>query len=588
MDTEVKIPVSTSRYWRSTTFTRSSKSSGKKGSPTGSVTKVTSINLIHTYSIILIKLTNVTHVINIITPGNIQAVVSILLPISKLNTSVNETDMKNFLHTVSKTISLKSIDVWKFLKNPQNESVSRTGSLLLQSVENFNTHFNLQNDTLNIKEENLEFRAARIGRQSNQTPFNVNFGNFSIEEYANLSASVSISTEEFEDTTNDTVIIIAYPTWIDILPQNTTFSGNFMINGLVMTITSNITKSVNISMTFSTRNRMLDLNTAMCAFWDFSGNGAWNNTGCISEINGENIICNCEHLTSFSILMSPYLIDDPGLGEITRIGVAVSIGCLLITIIIEGIVWKYVTKNKTSYIRHIAILNIAVNLLVADVCFIVASAVDPGTRACTAATFFIHFFYLALFFWMLTMGLLLVYHLLFLFHDLSKSVMMGISFSIGYLCPLIISVITIGVTDPRNSYTREGACWLGWDKGYPLLAFVIPALAIIAINLIVLIVVIFKLLRPTIGDGSRSNNEERETFKQVVRSIAVLTPILGLTWAFGISTFQKDSAKVFHYIFTILNAFQGFFILIFGTFTDKKVSFDYYSYRFSGITGGIL
>ncbi|XP_038654726.1 adhesion G protein-coupled receptor F5-like [Scyliorhinus canicula] len=338
-----------------------------------------------------------------------------------------------------------------------------------------------------------------------------------------------------------------------------------------MTITSNIIKSVNINLTFSPRNRMLDLNTAMCAFWDFSGNGAWNNTGCTSEINGDNITCNCDHLTSFSILMSPYVIADPALSYITISGIAISIGCLLITIIIEGIVWKHVTKNKTSYMRHIGILNIAVNLLVADIWFIVASAVDPGTKACTAATFLIQFFYLALFFWMLTLGLLLVYHLLFPFHDLSKSVMMGISFSIGYLCPLIITAITIGVTYPRNIYTREDACWLGWEKEYPLLAFVIPALAIIAINLIVLIVVIFKLLRPTIGDRSRSNNQEKETFRQVVRSIAVLTPILGLTWAFGVPTFQKDSSKVFHYIFTILNAFQGFFILIFGTFTDNKV-----------------
>ncbi|XP_072355243.1 adhesion G-protein coupled receptor F1-like isoform X2 [Scyliorhinus torazame] len=533
--------------------------------------EVNSTKLENTFSNLLDQLSNATDVVNVNTPGNVEAVVTILTQISTVNATVNETDMKNFLETMSAVISLASIDTWQVLTNTQNENDPNPSSQLLQAVENFNTRLVLQNDTLNIKEENLELRAARIFRQNKNFSINETFANFTIEEYANLRANVFISSEEFEDTPNATVITIAYPTWIDILPNTTTFSGNFLINGLVATITLNVKNPVNINLTFSPRNQTLDLNTAVCAFWDFSGNGAWNNTGCKREIIGENILCNCKHLTSFSMLMSPDLIDDPALTYITIIGVAVSIGCLLITIIIEGIAWKHVTKNKTSYTRHIGILNIAVNLLVADIWFIVASAVDPGTRACTAATFFIHFFYLALFFWMLTLGLLLVYRLLFLFHDLSKSVMMGISFSIGYLCPLIISVITIGVTYPRNSYTREDACWLGWDKGYPLLAFVIPALAIIAINLIILTVVIFKLLRPTIGDRSRSNNQERETFKQVVRSIAVLTPILGLTWAFGIPTFQKGSPKAFHYIFTILNAFQGFFILVFGTFMDNKV-----------------
>ncbi|XP_078398208.1 adhesion G protein-coupled receptor F5-like [Cetorhinus maximus] len=533
---------------------------------------VNSTDLENTFSSLLQQLSNVTDVVNVTTPGNVQAVVDILTPISTVNTTANETDVENFLQTVSRVISSDSIGAWRILKSTTNENKPSSSSQLLQSVENFNNRLNLQNDCFIIKEKNLELRSARIVRQNNNCSINAPFVNVSTEEYSNLSASVFIPSEEFEDTPNATVITIAYPTWIDILPNTTTFGGNFLINGLVVTTTlKNVNKSVNISMSFSPRNRKLDLNTAMCAFWDFNGTGAWNNAGCKPEINGENITCICEHLTSFSILMSPDFIDDPALDYITIIGVAISISSLLITIIIEAIVWKHVTKNKTSYIRHVGILNIAVNLLVADTWFIVASAVKPGTGACTAATFFIHFFYLALFFWMLTLGLLLVYRLVFLFHDLSKSVMMGISFSIGYLPPLIISVITIGATSPRDSYTREDACWLGWEKEYPLLAFVIPALAILAINLIILIVVIFKLLRPTIGARSKGNNHERETFKQVVRSIAVLTPILGLTWAFGIPTFQKGSPKAFHYIFTILNAFQGFFILVFGTFMDNKV-----------------
>ncbi|XP_043530909.1 adhesion G protein-coupled receptor F5-like [Chiloscyllium plagiosum] len=562
---------------------------------------VNTTDLENNFSSLLEQLSSVTDEVTVNTPGNVQAVVEIMRQISNVNSTVNETDMRvrtiiyqkqsqayiselylfnvkekvnkvkvNFLQTVSRMISSSSKDTWEILSD-SSENIRNPSFRLLKSVENFNTRFNMQNNSLDIKEENLMFKARRNVHQDNKTSINLNFDNISTAEYDNLSATLFISPEKPNEAPNVTVISIAYPTWIDILPNTTTFDGNFLINSLVLTVVINIKEPINVKMTFSLRNRTLDFNTAVCGFWDFTGRGAWNDTGCKSEINEENITCHCDHFTSFSILMSPDTKDSPALNYITSIGVAISIGSLLITIIIEAIVWKHVTKNKTSYIRHVGILNIAVNLLVADVWFIVASAVEPGTRACTAATFFTHFFYLALFFWMLTLGLLLVYRLLFPFHDLSRSVMMGISFAVGYLPPLIISIITIGVTFPRKSYTREGACWLGWETEYPLLAFVIPALVIIAINVIILFIVIFKLLRPTIGDGSRANNQERDAFKQIVRSIAVLTPILGLTWAFGIPTFQKDSPVAFHYIFTILNAFQGFFILVFGTFMDNKV-----------------
>ena len=57
--------------------------------------------------------------------------------------------------------------------------------------------------------------------------------------------------------------------------------------------------------------------------------------------------------------------------------------------------------------RHICIVNITASLLVADVWFIVAAAIHDhhfplNETACVAATFFIHFFYLSVFFWMLT------------------------------------------------------------------------------------------------------------------------------------------------------------------------------------------
>lgn len=464
---------------------------------------------------------------------------------------------QHFLQTVNAVISDESVATWTILSNTTVDA--NPSSQLLQSVEMFTSRLNLTNGTIGIKQNNLQLVATKITRDENRTDINETFQSFNITGYNNLSANIIIPGNEFETAEDNVVVIIAYPTWIDILRNDTHFKGIFEINSLVMTVTLNRKKTFTMNMTFSPRNMELDYDTATCAFWDFAGRGAWNDSGCTSSQEGGNITCTCEHLTSFSILMSPLSPlskDNEVLDILTEIGIAISIASLLITIIIEAIVWKHVTKNKTSHTRHVAILNIAINLLIADIWFIVASHVSPETEACVAATFFIHFFYLALFFWMFTLGLLLIFRLVFIFHDFSKSTLMGISFSVGYLCPLIISVITIGATHPTDEYIRKDACWLGWRDKYPILAFVIPALAIIASNVVVLIVVIFKLLRRTIGDRPRGHSEEQETIKQIVRSIVVLTPILGLTWGFGIPTFQEDSHVAFHYIFTILNAFQ--------------------------------
>ncbi|XP_069742866.1 adhesion G-protein coupled receptor F2-like isoform X2 [Narcine bancroftii] len=526
-----------------------------------------SIEVEQNFSSLLQVLSTASQNENITSPGNVEAVVNILMKFSQSNAKPNETDLENFLQTVDSVISSESINTWQILAGRPNTNLS---SQLLQSVEDFTSMLNLTNSTSIIRQDNLQLYAVKIDGNENISSFERTYDHFNIEEYSNLSASINISSDELKKVKSNLIVSIAYPTWIDILSSNTLFGDNFIINGLVMTITLTVKKPLNVNMIFSARNHSLDFNTATCAFWNFTAS-AWDHTGCTTIQKNTSITCSCTHLTSFSILMSPSNKDNNTLKYITQIGVAVSIASLLITIIIEAIVWKQVTKNKTSHTRHVAILNIAVNLLIADVWFIVASSLTTGKKACVAATFFIHFFYLALFFWMFTLGLLLVYHLVLLFHDFTKSTLMGISFGIGYVCPLLISVITIGVAYPRGSYLRENACWLRWKEEYPILAFIIPALVIIATNIIVLIIVIYKLLRPTIGDRLRSNNEDKETFKQIVRSIVVLTPILGLTWGFGIPTFQEKSPIAFHYIFTILNAFQGFFILIFGTCMDKKV-----------------
>ncbi|XP_044108275.1 adhesion G protein-coupled receptor F5 isoform X1 [Neovison vison] len=507
-------------------------------------------------------------------PGSLGAIINILDLLSTVPTQVNSEMMTNILSTVNTILSKPMLSTWKVSqRQPTNQS-----SQLLDSVERFSRALWSEDSTfLSINQTNVQMRSMII-KPGHPKPYKQSF----VFSDSDLWGNVAIEKCELGSLPwGSSVVTVAFPTLKTILTQDS--QGKNVANSLVMTTTvsHNITMPFQISMTFKNINP--SGGEPQCVFWNFSlanHTGGWDSSGCeVRRVDGDSVSCICDHLTSFSILMSP---DSPYPGSlleilldiISYIGLCFSILSLAACLVVEAVVWKSVTKNRTSYMRHVCIVNIAASLLVADIWFIVAAAIHDhfyplNNTACVAATFFIHFFYLSVFFWMLTLGLMLFYRLVFILHDTSKSIQKTIAFSLGYGCPLVISVITVGATQPQEVYTRKNACWLNWEDTKALLAFVIPALIIVVVNMTITVVVISKILRPSIGD--KPSKQEKSSLFQISKSIGVLTPLLGLTWGFGLATVFQGSNAVFHIIFTLLNAFQGLFILLFGCLWDQKV-----------------
>ncbi|XP_048453074.1 adhesion G protein-coupled receptor F5-like [Rhincodon typus] len=502
-------------------------------------------------------------------PGNLATTVEILTAFTSVtNVSVNLSVAQDFLVTINAIIDQSTLPSWKIVTEYKNIS-----SQLLLSVEQITRLLSPTEETFNITKPNVQLKGVKINSNSHKD-YELNFSDF-IFRNISLTSFVRIDQNDLLMLPNGSLVIsVAYATLIDILGLlNKDSNSTAKLNGLVVTTTAE-NSSINIEMVFSTLNNTFDLDTAKCVFWNFSLNGGegWESTGCTAETNGDNVVCKCKHLTSFSFLMSPYLREESiTLNIISLITTGISIGCLIIGLIIEAVVWKHVTKTKTSQARHMMMLNIVLSLLATDVFFITSHYLKAKTIICIVTIFLMNFFYLSLFFWMFTLALLLLYHLVFLFKDFSKTTIMIISFALGYLCPLIISISAFAVGFPQNHYIQQEKCWLSKEKLYLHQLFIVPISSIIGMNIFITFLAIFKILRPTVGDKPKNSTKDTNKTKQVCRSVVILSSVLGLTWALGFVFFYKDSSKIFDYAFNILNGLQGFCILIFGILMDSKI-----------------
>ncbi|XP_073667585.1 adhesion G-protein coupled receptor F1-like [Paramisgurnus dabryanus] len=494
----------------------------------------------------------------------IQTVVEILAKVADISQNINihKPVIEDFLNSVEIITSDESKNTWTELNNG-DVTKRNVSTNLLQAIESISSHLS-----------DGDFSITKPSIQLIRTIIDDNSTNIDVKSHLeNSTTGTEILIPNVPKSTAITIIV--FTNLDNVLPTRDTSNNDnktskSIINGNVVVVQVNQIIH-NISFTFGTTNT--SLKNPQCVFWNFSLD-RWDSNGCkVKRFENKTVTCECDHTTSFSILMSPFAIDNLALAYITYIGVAISLASLILCLIIEAIVWKSVTRNDTAYVRHVSIVNVAVSLLIANICFIIGAAIadqehPPQVGHCSPVVFFMHFFYLAVFFWMFIIAILLLYRTVMVFSQMSRTNMMVIAFVVGYCAPLLIAVITVASTSPTNYISKENACWLNWFESKALLAFVIPALTIVAFNLMVLIVVLCKMVRR--GVGAITNLNDKHTLVVIARCVAILTPIFGLTWGFGIGTMVSRDFGL-HVVFAILNSFQGFFVLVFGILLDSKV-----------------
>ncbi|XP_032227735.2 adhesion G-protein coupled receptor D1 isoform X4 [Nematostella vectensis] len=304
-----------------------------------------------------------------------------------------------------------------------------------------------------------------------------------------------------------------------------------------------------------------------CVYWQknesLSTNGAWSTYGIrlIDSHHGNTTLCHTNHLTSFAILMQTKNVkisseDERALEIITYVGCSISLVCLAITIISMPFL------RLTSTLRYKIHMQLCISLAVSQAAFLLGIAAIRYKVACMITAMSLHYFYTAAFSWMFLEGFHLYMKIVIAYEK--KAIKQLYYFCFGWGFPFII----VGISSAVNSegYGTEAGCWLSLERGFRWV-FIGPVLIILAINLCIMIKVLHIMM---VLQNDPLKKKKNSRLSSLAKGLAVLLPLLGLTWLFGVLCVNSQTI-VFQYIFAVLNSLQGAFIFLLNYAGNREV-----------------
>ncbi|CAB3360152.1 Hypothetical predicted protein [Cloeon dipterum] len=296
--------------------------------------------------------------------------------------------------------------------------------------------------------------------------------------------------------------------------------------------------------------------TERCAFWNASSGccGEWDVRGC-RIVNSSHwfTICECNHLSSFALLMDvhQYIAKDKIMEIISIVFSSLSVISLTLTLVVLHFL-KGIQGERNSIGKHLCVCLLVGHLMALTV--LDRSYFGLSQEVCVGVAISLHYIFLAAFVWMAVEGHHLYRLVVRVFdsgRDLSK-----IYLCLGYGIPVIIVGITVAVTVclQDHGYANDELCWLS-SPNY-IWAFMGPVLFLTLINLAVLVLA----MRVAVTAGTQQKKSFMSRVKVWIKGWFSLSSLLGVTWIFGFFYIQLDHN--FAYAFVTLNGLQGVFIFL--------------------------
>uniref|UniRef100_A0A673CBC2 Cadherin EGF LAG seven-pass G-type receptor 1a n=1 Tax=Sphaeramia orbicularis TaxID=375764 RepID=A0A673CBC2_9TELE len=297
----------------------------------------------------------------------------------------------------------------------------------------------------------------------------------------------------------------------------------------------------------------------VCVFWNHSlaigGTGGWSSKGCeLLNRNSTHISCQCNHLTSFAVLMD---ISKREHGDVlplkivTYATVSVSLFLLLITFILLCLLHRL--RSNLHAIHR----NLVAGLFFSELVFLLGINQTDNIFVCTVIAILLHYFYMCTFAWMFVEGLH-IYRMLTELRNINHG-HMRFYYAIGWGIPAIITGLAVGL-DPQG-YGNPYFCWLSvhdtliWSFAGPIF--------------VVVLVFIF-ILAAKASCGRRQKAMEKSGAIPALRIAFLLLLLISATWMLGLMAVNSD-VMTFHYLFAGFSCLQGVFIFFCHVIFNKEV-----------------
>jgi len=241
----------------------------------------------------------------------------------------------------------------------------------------------------------------------------------------------------------------------------------------------------------------------------------------------------------------------------------------IIALVIHLVVYSLIPQLRNLPGKNLMCLS--ASLLVAQIFFLAFTGLVNPFGLCQATSIFMHYAYLAAFFWMNVLS----FDLWSTFAKTTGSDFKEdperwfLNYSLyGWGSPFVVIVLSVivnysvqGPCPYRPGY-GEGLCWITNRYGL-LLFFAVPLAVLLLLNSIFYVLTVVSIHR--ISESTKMVQQQSDKVRLIL--YIKLSAIMGLTWLFGfIATLAQVSAL--WYIFILFNSLQGAFICL--TFVCTK------------------
>ncbi|VDI67087.1 Hypothetical predicted protein [Mytilus galloprovincialis] len=493
------------------------------------------------------------------TASDIRSGVEILRTASNIvsnregNITTEETD--DFFTATDNILSSETDKSWKefYTKTGENKAgqmmsiVSNVSDSVLKSLK--------KNDPRSIVRDNIVLEIGNVDIGDVRFP-----GNEIRNKTLSFQNKVVLLEKTITDSlkTNGTIqySAVLYKTMSQLLPTSNNASQN-IVGSQVMAFSipqGQILKKLSPPLQLHFETIESNLTKKICSFWNFDlpNGGNWATDGCETAYMNDSVTeCRCNHLTNFAVILSLEDITDEHheiMSTMSLVGCIISLICLFITVMVYSLEWKNLTSDKS-----VILMIMCVTLIVAYIAFLAGINKTDNKDACTAVALILHFLFLIVLFTMLAEGVIHAVLVVAVFPQRRSINRILIPLIFGI--PFGIVLISASVTK-LEGYGTSKFCWLSRENGL-IYAFFVPCLLVILSNFVITGLIMRKLF----STRATMSKSKKEKLISGVRSIAILSPVFGLTWLFGMFSFHK-STVVFSYLFVIFNSLQGLFIFI--------------------------